>query len=105
MANRIENRTYIIDSETTAALPILGAGVTSWANDQFINSVRFWGTDTTAKFELVYASNTTDSFWLSTPVTQNISAEAEQLHFSNPQMVSELRVKTLVAGTAWIYLA
>ena len=105
MANHIVNRTVIITSAVTATEPILGVGSASWANDQAINSMRFWGADTTSKFELVYASDTSKSFWLSTPVSQSISPDSEQLHFSYPQYVSELRVKTLVAGTAWIYLA
>ena len=105
MANHINNRTIIITSSVVASQPILGAGSSSWANDQAINAIRFYGIDTTAKFELVYASNTAQSFFISTPVDNNLVGAAELLNFSTPQLVSELRVKTLTAGTAWIYLS
>lgn len=104
MANQAINRTIIITSAVTAAEPILGAGSASWANDQVVSAVRFWGADTTSKFELVYASNTGASFFLSTP-GNNLTGGSELLHFSSPQYVSELRVKTLTAGTAWLYFA
>ena len=105
MANHTVNRTIIITSAVVAAEPILGASSASWANDQAINAIRFWGSDTTAKFELVYASDTGKSFFISTPVNVNGVGGSETLHFTAPQYASELRVKTLVAGTAWIYLA
>lgn len=104
MANKLVGRTYIINSAMNADVPILGPGTASWLDDAMINAIHFWGSDTTAKLELVYASNTADSFCILAVQNNAISGGTETLHFSSPQQTQELRIKTLTAGTAWIYL-
>lgn len=86
-------------------LPLLGAGVASWLDDSRVNAVHFWGSGTNSIVEFVYASNTADTFCILTPNVNATAGGTATLKFSEPQNVSEIRVRTLTAGTAWIYLA
>lgn len=105
MANRLVNNVYILDSLTTAAIPLLGPGSASWLDDAYVNSIVLWGAGTTSALELVYASNTANSACVLSVNSPNGLGGTVSTNFSQPQRFSELRLKTLTVGTAWIYLS
>lgn len=102
MANRIVGNVYIIDSASTSAAP-LQSGI-AWPNHMKLDAVSFWTTSTAGICEFVYASNTNDTAFVLSPNVTSISVAGAMahLHFGGVYF-SELRVRTLTAGTAWLY--
>lgn len=97
MANRISGKTYIVDS----------SGINlSWPNDHStmrVHTITFWSTNTTGVLELSYVANTAD---IAVKMTNpNHFAATVDMHFGEPHDFDRLRVQTLTAGTAWLYLS
>lgn len=100
MANRIVGNIYIIDSQTGAANS-LQPNSASWLDNHLVSGFALWGADTTAAIELVFATQTDACAWKANytqlgqnPVQSNLG---EAVYFR------ELRCKTLVSGTGFIY--
>ncbi len=94
MANRIVERTLIIDS---ANEPI------TWpAAGMKVHTVTFWSANTTGNLELGYSENTTNiAVKIMNP---NHFAATQDLHFGEPVwFVQRLNVNAVTAGTAWLY--
>lgn len=107
MANRIRGRVYIIDSQT-GVTDSLQPGSPSWLDDACISNVVLWSADTTGEVEFVYASDSQSTAIrlvcgaTALPVAGGIT----DIHFAGDGVqFSELRCKTLTAGTAWIYFS
>lgn len=102
MANRLVGNIYIIDSATTAANDLQPVANPSWPREARIHTVLFTGTSG-ADFEMVFKSNTTNTaFRLSISEDQTATKD---IHFGQPHNFDELRVKTLVNGTGFLYFA
>lgn len=102
MANRIVGNVYIIDSQSGALAPLKSGD--AWpAADAYIHTVAFWSADTTGLFELVYAADSNNTaFLLANP---NHFDATVDIHLGVPVRFSELRAKTVTAGTGFIYFA
>lgn len=97
MANRIVGNVIIVDSAMGNTF-ILGNGNNPTLN---VNSIAFWGSNSTGIVSFTGLS-TADvicsiSSVLNFPNTQSIDLHGTRL--------SDVKVLTLTAGTAWIYLA
>lgn len=102
MANRIVGNVYIIDSSTGAGNPlIMGGNSGAWLDNILVSAFAFWGTDTTAAIELVFANDTASTAFRSghgyANANLNWSSFGEAVYFK------ELRCKTLTNGTGFIY--
>lgn len=105
MANRLVNNVYILDSLNGAGQALLGVNSASWHDDAYVNAVVFWGSGTTSCLELVYATDTTNSACVLCVTVNSVAGSTVSTQFSEPQRFAELRLKTLTAGTAWIYFS
>ena len=100
MANRIVGNIYIIDSQTGAASS-LQPGSASWLDNKLVTAFAFLSADTTATFELVFASQTdATAVFLS---NQSNIRNTTWSSFGDACYFRELRCKTLTAGTGYIY--
>ena len=95
MSNRIVGNVIIVDSAMGNS-PLLGPG-SSLPNNLWVNAVKISLTDTSNTLAITGA-NTTD-------VVVFLDKNDSLIHFSASQSFGVIKVPTLTAGTAWIYLA
>lgn len=103
MANRIVGSVIIVDS-AMGNLEILGS--TNYET-YHVNAIKFVATDTTGVLILT-GLNTSDQVYRDAFSVQGVGTGLETplwSNFSKPQLFHALKVPTLTAGTAWIYLA
>lgn len=93
MANRIRGRVYIIDS-ATINLDYIPMQITG---------IGFYGVDTTARLNLVLASDTRDSIVAFAPDVLGGNPWSKFYPMGGWMVSDTLRVLTLIAGTGWIY--
>lgn len=95
MGNRIVGNVYILDAgSANQALP--------WPRDAKVNSVLFYGNDTSA--EVILTDNDTTNAILRIKVTANGNiASTQSVYLGGVNFPDILKVPTLTAGTAWIY--
>lgn len=96
MANTIRGNTYIIDTVGSFDWP--GGG----AHAQ-INSIAFWGSDTTGVLQLTMQNNSSD-------VVVNMRSPLDDpnmttLKFAKPQYFGKMHALTVTAGTGYLYFA
>ena len=93
MANQILGSVYIIDaSSANVAFP--------WLANSYVEGIAFWGADTTSVVQFTFAN--TSNVWLRLDNPNQFEA-TQYVHFGGVR-IDELKVPTLTAGTAWIYL-
>ena len=105
MANRIVGNVYIIDSQMGAATDLQGVNTASWQQHQmYIASVALWCANTTAEIELIYKADTTSTaIRLGAGNSPTPTAGGLVEIYLGGVNFEELRVKTLTAGTGFIY--
>ena len=102
MANRLYNNIYIIDSASTAANNLQEVGTASWPREAWIDTVAFWSTSG-GDFEMVFRDDTTNTaFRISNGDDRSVT---NTIQFGKPIPFRELRVKTLVNGTGFLYFS
>ena len=105
MANRMIGNIYIIDSLMGAGVDIQGANTASWLQHQMkVKAFALWCANTTAEIEFVYKADTTATaarLGAGTSPTP-IAGGLAHLYVGGVNF-EELRVKTLTAGTGFIY--
>ncbi len=94
MANRLVGNVYIIDSGTINLV---------WPTNAAVAGFTLYGTDSTSRMNITYASNISDSVVslanpVNTPQLVGVSFGVNGVHFDQ-----QLRVNTLTAGTGYIY--
>ena len=107
MANRLVDNFIIVDS-SMGNLPIVGgtsANITSF----HVNAFAFLAANTTGVC-IISGITTTDHVFRAGYVSNETGSTAvvqalQTLTFSVPQRFNDLKVPTLTAGTAWVYLA
>lgn len=107
MANRLVGSVYIVDSQTGAAASFQ-PGSASWQQHSMkVQSVALWCADTTSTFELVWAADTASVAVRLAPQTAPVPSAGSLVNIEFPNGINfdELRCKTLVAGTGFIYFA
>lgn len=105
MANRLVGNVIIIDSAMGNQFILQLANSSMQLTNFHANAVMFWSSDTTGRMIIsgVDTSNHLVSLgWLNggagfAPATQGTQ-------FGQKQTVADLKIPTLTAGTAWIYL-
>lgn len=100
MANRIVGNVYIIDSSLGIGNPLI-INTGSWLDNHLVSAFGFWGNDTTAQIELVFASATDTTAFRSGH--SNTNANMNWSSFGDSVYFKELRCKTLTNGTGFIY--
>ena len=93
MANRIVGNVYIIDTgSANIALP--------WLSGTRISCIAFWSSDTTGTLRLTGSNTTNTIAYFSNPtnVPNTVGAYLGGVNFK------EMKVPTLTAGTAFIYM-
>ena len=105
MANQLVGNVYIVDSQMGVGIPLLGTGSISWPQQAKIANVSFWTSGTDGKFDLVFDANTTTTVFSfgGTSVPAPVGGETESIYVGGINF-DELQVRTLTAGTGFIYL-
>ncbi len=108
--NRQVGNVIIIDSAMGNAFILTSANQAMQLTNYHANAVVFWSADTTSRL-IISGADTTNhlvSFsWLSmgSVGASFITIPATQsTQFGQKQTVADLKIPTLTAGTAWIYL-
>ena len=107
MANRLVDNFIIADS-SMGNLPIVG-GTSSNLTIFYVNAFAFLATDTSSV--CVIAGNDTSNhifrarFVAADSATTGSVPALQTLVFANPQKFNALKIPTLTAGTAWVFLA
>ena len=97
MANRIRGNVIIIDSGTIN-LQFPGGG--EYAK---VSSIVLWGLNTTGLLELSFQANSSDIIVkMQSPIND---PNTTQIKFPTNHQFEKIRVNTLTAGTAWMYLS
>jgi len=95
--NRIVGNVIIIDSAMGNALILTSANQAVNIDTFFVNAIALAQADTSASVTLS-ESNTSN-------VVVKLDRNLTNIPFASPQRFSQLKVPTLTAGTAFIYLA
>lgn len=112
MANRIAGNTIIIDSAAGNAFIVDTISNSAGQLKHFhVNQVSFWSSDSTGRMQLSETDTTNvivSYSWIT--VGSNGAAfimlpATQQTSFGQEQPLENLKMPTLTAGTAWIYLA
>ena len=105
MANRIVNNVMIIDSAMGNQQIMFQVASSQQMKFFHTNAVAFWSSDTTGRM-ILSAADTTNHLismgWVNggagfTPATQTTA-------FGQVQVLADLKIPVLTAGTAWLYL-
>lgn len=99
MSNRLVSNVIIIDSAAgnTPIIQTISNSV-GMITKFHINAVMFYGNDTTGSLQL----STTDT----TNIIMRLGgSNVSSTQFGRDQQLEDLKVPSLVAGTAWIYLS
>ena len=101
MANRIVGNVYTLDSSTGITNKLVIGTSSSWMSNTFVSAFCFVAADTTSEIELVFASATDTTAYIEKGIehTKHILWSS----FGQPVPFTELRLKTLTAGTGMIY--
>ncbi len=103
MANRIVGSVLIIDSAMGNALILTSANSPMQYTFFHTNSVAFWSSDTTGRL-IITGASTADHLVSMGWVGGNGGAATQSTEFGQKQVLTDLKVPTLTAGTAWLYL-
>lgn len=101
MANRIEGNTIIVDSAMGNSFLLTSATTIININKLKISTIAFWSSDTTGAFRLS-GTNTTNCFVHLTNPNNNATTVGAVIGGVN---FTDVKVPTLTAGTAFLYLA
>lgn len=94
MANRIVGNVYIIDSANgNTAIP--------WLDGTKIATITFWSSDSTGKLQITGASTADVLFQVTNPVNVPNTVGA---YLGGNYFKDVVKILTLTAGTAWVYL-
>lgn len=107
MANRIAGSVVIVDSAMGNALILNSANSPMQILKMKVNSIAFWSSDTTGRCIIteIDTTNCIASFsWFANGTGGGIQAATQTTSFGNSQPFENLKIPTLTAGTAWIYL-
>jgi hypothetical protein len=99
--NRLVGNVIIVDSAMGNSFILDSAGVASSYRNWQVNAIEFIANDTTGVCILTLV-DTTNHIKRFTGVSPGIPQDTA---FALPQYLEGLKVPTLTAGTAWIYLA
>lgn len=105
MANRLFDNVIIIDS-AMGNLPAVG-GTSSNISNYNVTAIAFWAVSTLGNVVLTGANTGTDiitQFNFVNHLGSSLIASQQNITFGTPLRLSALKVPTLAAGTAWIYL-
>lgn len=107
MANRIVGNVIIIDSAMGNNFILTSANQAIQISNIHANAVMFWSSDTTGRL-IISSADTTNHLvslgWLVSGTGGGLAPSNQSTQFGQKQTVSDLKVPTLTAGTAWIYL-
>lgn len=105
MANRISGSVIIVDSGMGNALILTSANMPVHISKLKVNSIAFWSADTTGRLQISEADTTNivvSMGWVNGG--SGFQGATQTTSFGNSQPFESLKVPTLTAGTAWIYL-
>ncbi len=103
--NRIAGNVIIVDSAMGNAFILNSANMSNQIQKLKVNSIAFWSSDTTGRLQMSEAdtSNIVVSMgWVNGG--SGFQGATQTTSFGNSQPFENLKVPTLTAGTAWIYL-
>ncbi len=104
MANRIVGNVLIVDSAMGNASILTGVNQLIFYR---ANAVAFWSSDTTGRL-IISAADTSNHIvslgWTVNGAGTGFSPSTQSTQFGQHQTLDSLKVPTLTAGTAWIYL-
>lgn len=107
MANRVAGNTIIVDSAMGNAFILTSANMPVHIAKMKVNSIAFWSSDTTGRC-IVTELDTTNcivSFgWMANGAGAGFNSATQSTSFGDYQPFENLKIPTLTAGTAWIYL-
>ena len=107
MANRIVGDVLIVDSAMGNALILASANQPVHYTYYHANAVMFWSADTTGRL-IISAADTTNHLvsmgWTANGTGGGFAPSNQSTQFGQKQKLDDLKVPTLTAGTAWIYL-
>lgn len=105
MANRIAGSVIIVDSAMGNAFILNSANMPVHLGKLKVNSIAFWSADTTGRLIITEADTTNcvcSLGWVNGG--SGFQAATQTTSFGNSQPFEGLKVPTLTAGTAWVYL-
>lgn len=107
MANRIAGNTIIVDSAMGNAFILTSANMPVHLGKLHVNQVAFWSSDTTGLMQI--SETDTSSIicklgWMANGTGTSLQAATLATSFGKEQCWEFLKIPTLTAGTAWIYL-
>lgn len=100
MANRIVGNVLIIDSANGNNPVIFTPGTSNQINKYKLGTVMFWSSDTTGNIQFSLADTSNQIMRLSNPVNGPNTVGG----VLNGVTLQDLKVVSLTAGTAWVYL-
>lgn len=100
MANRIVGNVVIVDSAMGNALITASGGTVQNLNDYKVATIAFWSSDTTGVCRFTLADTTNCVLQLTNPNNNptTVGATIPGVFFK------DMKVPSITAGTAWIYL-
>ena len=105
--NRIVGNVLIVDSAMGNALILTSANQPVDYRFYHANEVAFWSSDTTGRL-IISSVDTTNHLvsmgWTANGSGAGFSAATQHTSFGQKQTLADLKIPTLTAGTAWIYL-
>ena len=109
MANRFVGNVVIVDSAAgnTLIMSTISGGAPVHFTKFHVNSVMFWSSDTTGRCQIsgTDTTNVIMSFgWLVNGAGTGFAPATQSTQFGQQQPFEEIKVPTLVVGTAWFYL-
>lgn len=108
MANRVIGNVIIIDSAMGNAFVLNSANMPVHITKFHVNSIAFWSSDTTGRLvlsEIDTTNHLVSMGWTGNGTSIGFNGATQFTSFGDNQMFENLKVPTLTAGTAWIYLA
>lgn len=103
--NRLVGNVIIIDSAMGNALILTSANQAMQLTNFHANAVMFWSSDTTGRM-IISSADTTNHLvslgWVNGGA--GFSPATQSTQFGQKQTIADLKIPTLTAGTAWIYL-
>jgi len=105
VANKFVNSVIIVDSAAGNTLIMSTISNSSTQMSKFeVTEIAFWSTSTLGR--CVVSSVDTDNHIVSFGWVGSVGGAARQsTSFGKPQCLDTIKIPTLTAGTAWIYLA
>ena len=101
MANRIAGNVVIIDSAMGNSLVLASASTAVQIQNLYANTIAFWSIDTTGVMRLSLTDTTNCILQLTNPNNNPATVGA----FIGKTRLNDLKIPTLTAGTAWVFLA